>query len=217
MMRTEKLTMLALGLCGLTSLAGCGQGDNGNAPSPASEESVGEVNLGLTLANGQVINSASYTITGPNGFSRTGTIDLTSATQVDRPDRRDPGRDGLLDHHFRHDHQRVHHLWWLGHVQRGGGPDRVRRRPADLSARRHARAASWSTACSTSARRSTGSRRVRPRSLSGARIAPLGAGPRQRRRPERACPTPGRSSAGATLSSASGQEHHSHLQHARAP
>jgi hypothetical protein len=81
-MRTGKLTMLALGLCGFTCLAGCGQGDKGDALAPVSEESVGEIDLGLTLANGQIINSANYTITGPNGFSRTGTIDLTAATRV---------------------------------------------------------------------------------------------------------------------------------------
>jgi hypothetical protein len=81
-MRTEKLTMLALGLCGIASLAGCGQGDKANTSPPASAESVGEIDLGLTLANGQVINSANYTITGPGGYSRTDTIDLTSATRL---------------------------------------------------------------------------------------------------------------------------------------
>jgi hypothetical protein len=83
MMRSQKMTMLALGLSGVTSLAGCGsQNDGPSSHSPESQESVGSVGLQLQLASGATINSASYTVTGPNGFSKTGTIDVSSATKL---------------------------------------------------------------------------------------------------------------------------------------
>ena len=82
-MRTQKLTMLAVGFLGLTSVVGCGsQGDATNAPSGAMQESTGSVGLALQLASGSTINSASYTIIGPNGFSKTGTIDVSAATKL---------------------------------------------------------------------------------------------------------------------------------------
>jgi len=82
-MRTEKLSILALGFCGITAVVGCGDQSSGkNAPAAASQESSGEVNLALQLANGSTLNSASYTIVGPNSFSKTGTIDLSSATTL---------------------------------------------------------------------------------------------------------------------------------------
>ncbi|HEY3255160.1 MAG TPA: PKD domain-containing protein, partial [Polyangiaceae bacterium] len=82
-MRTEKLSILALGFCGITAIVGCGdQGSATNAPASASQESAGEVNLALQLANGATLNSVSYTIVGPNAFSKSGSIDLTSATRV---------------------------------------------------------------------------------------------------------------------------------------
>ena len=82
MMRTEKLTMLALGLCGFTCFAGCGQqADTGDTPS-ASDESVGKVDLDLQLANGSTLNSASYIITGPGGFSRSGSIDVSQSSSI---------------------------------------------------------------------------------------------------------------------------------------
>jgi hypothetical protein len=82
-MRTEKLSILALGFCGITAVVGCGEQSSGtNAPAGSSQESSGEVNLALLLGNGSTINSAAYTIVGPNAYSKTGTIDLTSATSL---------------------------------------------------------------------------------------------------------------------------------------
>ncbi|MEI9938690.1 MAG: hypothetical protein WDO69_15840 [Pseudomonadota bacterium] len=82
-MRTEKLSILALGFCSITAIAGCGDQSNGtNAPASASESSSGELSLDLQLANGSTLNSATYTIVGPNSFTKTGTIDLTSATKL---------------------------------------------------------------------------------------------------------------------------------------
>ncbi|HEY0462572.1 MAG TPA: hypothetical protein VGC79_00105, partial [Polyangiaceae bacterium] len=69
-MRTEKLSILALGFCSITAVVGCGDQNSGtNAPASASEESSGEVNLALQLANGTTLNSATYTIVGPNAYS----------------------------------------------------------------------------------------------------------------------------------------------------
>jgi len=82
-MRTEKLSILALGFCGITAITGCGdQGSGTQAPAAASEGAIGEVNLDLQLANGTTLNSASYTIVGPKAYSKTGSIDLTSATKL---------------------------------------------------------------------------------------------------------------------------------------
>ncbi|HKY40294.1 MAG TPA: PKD domain-containing protein [Polyangiaceae bacterium] len=85
MIRTEKLTILALGFCGVTSLAmtSCGQGgDQGDSPSSSNEETAGAVDLALQLGNGTILNSASYTITGPGGFSKTGSIDVSRSNRL---------------------------------------------------------------------------------------------------------------------------------------
>jgi hypothetical protein len=83
-MRTvDKMMMLALGVCGLTSVAGCSsQSDGPEAPPPATQESTGTANFELQLADGRSILSATYTITGPNGFFKTGSINLTSSTKL---------------------------------------------------------------------------------------------------------------------------------------
>jgi len=82
-MRTEKLTMLALGFFGLTSIVGCGDpGDAATTPPPVNHESIGEVDLALQLANGSVIQTASYTIVGPKSFTKSGSIDLSSASKL---------------------------------------------------------------------------------------------------------------------------------------
>jgi hypothetical protein len=82
-MRTEKLSILALGFCGITAIVGCGdQGTGTKASSTASEESGGEINLALQLANGTTLNTATYTIVGPNAYSKTGSLDLSAATKL---------------------------------------------------------------------------------------------------------------------------------------
>jgi len=79
-MKTTQLTILALGLCGIASLVGCGNTNQGDGTS--AENTTNRVSLALQIGGGQAINSASYTITGPNGFSKTGTIDLSKATKL---------------------------------------------------------------------------------------------------------------------------------------
>lgn len=51
-----------------------------NTPNRQVAADTGEVSLALNLAGGAVINSATYTITGPQMFSRTGTIDLGNSS-----------------------------------------------------------------------------------------------------------------------------------------
>ncbi|HMJ09929.1 MAG TPA: hypothetical protein VK524_00920 [Polyangiaceae bacterium] len=80
-MRTKKLTMLALGFCGATSLVACGNSDEGGA-SPVRQEAAGTINLALQLANGSTVNSASYTITGPNGFSKSDSVNVSASNQL---------------------------------------------------------------------------------------------------------------------------------------
>ena len=56
--------------------------DGANQPSIESRESTGAVNFALQLPDGRSVQSASYTITGPNGFTKTGTIDLSASTKL---------------------------------------------------------------------------------------------------------------------------------------
>lgn len=76
----EKMTMLALGTCGVVSITACS--DNGAAQSMESPDSTGEIGLSLELPNGTLIHSVSYTITGPMGFVRSGTIDTSRSSTV---------------------------------------------------------------------------------------------------------------------------------------
>lgn len=76
-----KMTMAALAFCGYASVAGCGGSERGHGPSVESADSSGAISFALQIAGGHTIQSASYTIAGPGGYSKTGTIDLsTSAT-----------------------------------------------------------------------------------------------------------------------------------------
>ncbi|HVY25898.1 MAG TPA: PKD domain-containing protein [Polyangiaceae bacterium] len=85
MIRTEKLSMLAVGLCGLASLLGCSSVNGaGSDPgsSSASEDAPGSANLALTLANGSTLSAASYTLVGPAGFSKAASIDVSKSTKI---------------------------------------------------------------------------------------------------------------------------------------
>ena len=77
-----KKTMLALAFGSYTSVTGC----SGREPAPPtaleSADSTGELSFALQLAGGHTLQSASYTITGPNAFSKTGSIDLSSAATL---------------------------------------------------------------------------------------------------------------------------------------
>jgi hypothetical protein len=74
----NKMTMLALGIGGVGSILGCN--DSGGALE--SDDSTGEVGIALQLPSGTIIQSASYSITGPLGFARTGLIDVSASTKL---------------------------------------------------------------------------------------------------------------------------------------
>jgi hypothetical protein len=81
MMRTHKLTILALGMAGFACLSGCSS-EGRNLKPTASDGATGEVNLALGLANGTTLASASYVIIGPAGFSRSGSLDVSKSSQL---------------------------------------------------------------------------------------------------------------------------------------
>ena len=75
-----KMTTLALAFCGYASFAGC-NGSGGTSPATVSQDATGTVSFALQVG-GAVIQTASYTITGPNGYTKTGTINLASSTTL---------------------------------------------------------------------------------------------------------------------------------------
>jgi 5'-nucleotidase len=71
-------TAMALGFCFAT--VSCSDG-----PAPAgaqSAEHAGEGSLELQLASGATLTSVSYAITGPSGYSKTGSIDVSNSTKI---------------------------------------------------------------------------------------------------------------------------------------
>src|SRR5450432_4193496 len=77
-----KMTMLALAFCGYASVAGCNGRQGPNAPSVQRPDSTGAVSAALQLATGASINSATYAITGPDGFTKNGIIDLSKSATL---------------------------------------------------------------------------------------------------------------------------------------
>jgi len=70
---------MALGLYGLASAVGCSdQGHDKNGTAQAGEASTGAVDLALQLGDGRSVQSATYAITGPNAFSKTGSFDVSA-------------------------------------------------------------------------------------------------------------------------------------------
>ena len=104
-----RMTMLALALCGVTrSSPAADSGADRTARSAERRSRPARSTWPCSWPTAASINSASYTITGPNGFTRTGTINVSRVDHADRHHRRPPRRDGLPDHHLRHDHRRRH-------------------------------------------------------------------------------------------------------------
>jgi len=75
--RTTKIG-LALFLAGaVAAVAGCGE----HTPSAADSAQLGSVAIAL-LEGGVTLTSVSYTITGPNGFSKLGTINVAASSKL---------------------------------------------------------------------------------------------------------------------------------------
>jgi hypothetical protein len=62
-------------LMGAVPFAGCKSGSG----SASSAQGIGSVSLALELAPGLSIASVSWVITGPGGFTKTGSIDVSSS------------------------------------------------------------------------------------------------------------------------------------------
>src|ERR1044071_9500331 len=78
-MQTTIFRAILLGMLSASAaLAGCAT-DPGDSAQP---ETMGEIGLEVKLAPGLTLDSVSYTITGPIGFSRTGSIHVGSSTTV---------------------------------------------------------------------------------------------------------------------------------------
>ena len=72
-------TFLALGTLAVGAFQGC----TANRPSSnAGDQAVGSVGLALQLGPGQTLNSVAYTITGPNNYSKTGTLDVSHSSTI---------------------------------------------------------------------------------------------------------------------------------------
>src|SRR5580698_5721870 len=52
------------------------------ASGTASQESVGEVGFKLTLPGGETVNTVSYAITGPNGFTESNSVPVQNSTTI---------------------------------------------------------------------------------------------------------------------------------------
>jgi hypothetical protein len=83
--RVKRLKVMNIGVAFVLALASAATGCGSNVPSSdghPGDAATGSIGLALSLGSGVTLLSASYTITGPNGFSRTDTIDLTHATAL---------------------------------------------------------------------------------------------------------------------------------------
>ncbi|HEY7370785.1 MAG TPA: hypothetical protein VIF57_01310 [Polyangia bacterium] len=69
---------MALALSSSTFIIGCGR----NTTPIENRDSTGTVAFDLRLPDGRQVNSASYTITGPNGFNKTGTINVSNSNTL---------------------------------------------------------------------------------------------------------------------------------------
>src|SRR5262245_31051352 len=82
-MRIFSKANAVLALAAAATLVGCGsQGPAAGETNDTGAESVGSVALSLVLANGASLDSVGYTITGPGGFTKTGSIDVSQSSTV---------------------------------------------------------------------------------------------------------------------------------------
>jgi hypothetical protein len=68
--------MLALGVTGASAVSAC------SADGVESDGVPGTVGLELTLPSGAILSTVSYVATGPNGFTKTGTVDVSNSTGI---------------------------------------------------------------------------------------------------------------------------------------
>ena len=71
-------TIMLGGLLASAWIGGCAT----DPADSAQPENTGQIGIDLQLAPGLTLDAVSYTITGPSGFSRTGSIDVTNSTTI---------------------------------------------------------------------------------------------------------------------------------------
>jgi hypothetical protein len=77
-----KMTMLALGFAGVGALSvvGCSTRGVDGSSIIANNNATGRVDFALQIAPGVTLNTASYNITGPNSYTKTGSINVQNST-----------------------------------------------------------------------------------------------------------------------------------------
>src|SRR4051812_41202657 len=77
----SSLVLAALVSSGYFSLTACSV-DTRSMAGETELENVGEVGLKLTLPSGSQLNNVSYTVTGPNAFSKAASVDVRSSNTL---------------------------------------------------------------------------------------------------------------------------------------
>ncbi len=81
-----RLTSVGVGALAFAALLGavaCSDSSGpGHVPTSASSEDSGELGLALQLASSDTVSTVSYALTGPNGFSKSGSIDVSNSSAV---------------------------------------------------------------------------------------------------------------------------------------
>ncbi len=79
-----KRSFIRLGILASLGSAGLAGACGGTVPqgSGSTAEAAGSLQLGLQLANGATVSSASYVITGPNAFVKAGSLDVSNSSTL---------------------------------------------------------------------------------------------------------------------------------------
>jgi hypothetical protein len=64
------------------SVTSCYGGDSSSTSNSTGRATDGRIGVALTIGSGTTIQTATYTITGPNGFSKTNTVDVSQSTTL---------------------------------------------------------------------------------------------------------------------------------------
>lgn len=79
-MQFNKSALAALLTCATLAFGGCTTETSSDKPSSHENSKVGSVGMALTLPDDSEITTVSYTITGPNNYSRTGSVPVGNST-----------------------------------------------------------------------------------------------------------------------------------------
>ncbi len=128
--RVSIVTLIATGAS--AALVGCYGDDESPASTPdhdAKREATGSVGLALDVGGGIIIDTATYAIAGPGGFTKTGPPRPQLGSDAVRHHRRPSRGNRLHGDHQRDRHRRLHDVHGLPRLRR----DRPTRRPPSPS------------------------------------------------------------------------------------